>query len=326
MSSSPSSSSGSGGAAGTGEVRTKKEEQGEDEDGAGGGGGSDGDSDGEGAELDLEGIDDEEIDSYIMSDAEIRCKTEIWMKINAEYLKEKAEKEERERREEEEAIKEGREVKKKKSGGGGGKGKKKNLGGHRTAIDAIEKIVQEKKMSTKINYDVLRSLNAAPLSSPASPMKRPPAGDEEEGAPGAADGTGSVCSGSEASMFGGDSVAAAATAGDQIASVLSPTLSRFAASPAKRLKREASSRKSSMEEGSSQGTPAASPAQPEPIVETGPIRREAHEEDEGAHEEEEELDEDEEDVSTMSAAQLLSKHMGEGGGGGDEEYYEEEYY
>ncbi|CAB4058850.1 BRF1 [Lepeophtheirus salmonis] len=41
-------------------------------------------------ELDLVGIDENEIDGYIMSDNEIKYKTELWMKVNAEYLKEKA--------------------------------------------------------------------------------------------------------------------------------------------------------------------------------------------------------------------------------------------
>ena len=39
------------------------------------------------------------------------------------------------------------------------KEKKKGGGpGNATAIEAIEKIVQEKKISTKINYDVLKNL------------------------------------------------------------------------------------------------------------------------------------------------------------------------
>ena len=56
--------------------------------------------------MDLTGIDDSEIDTYIMTEREIRCKTDLWMRVNAQYLKEKAEKEERERKEEEEAIRE----------------------------------------------------------------------------------------------------------------------------------------------------------------------------------------------------------------------------
>ena len=41
-------------------------------------------------ELDLTGIDEDEIDSYIMSEAEIKVKTTLWLKVNAEYLEEQA--------------------------------------------------------------------------------------------------------------------------------------------------------------------------------------------------------------------------------------------
>lgn len=116
----------------------------------------------EGEDLDLSGIDDEEIEGYIMSPEEIEYKTKMWLKVNAEYLKEKAEKEERERKEAEEAEKEGKDIKKRNIGGQGKKPraskKTSSSGNNATAIEAIEKIVQEKKISTKINYDVLRSL------------------------------------------------------------------------------------------------------------------------------------------------------------------------
>ncbi|QQP40978.1 Transcription factor IIIB 90 kDa subunitlike [Caligus rogercresseyi] len=78
------------------------------------------------------------------------------MKVNADYLKEKAEKEERERLEALAAEKEGRDPRKRKKNN---KKAKVNLGANNTALEAIEKIVQEKKISTKINYDVLKSLN-----------------------------------------------------------------------------------------------------------------------------------------------------------------------
>lgn len=38
--------------------------------------------------------------------------------------------------------------------------KKTNIGPSNSAGEAIEKMLQEKKISTKINYDVLKSLNA----------------------------------------------------------------------------------------------------------------------------------------------------------------------
>merc|ERR1739842_217187 len=46
-------------------------------------------------ELDLTGIDDTEIEGYIMTDHEIEFKTKMWLKVNAEYLKEQAIKKEK---------------------------------------------------------------------------------------------------------------------------------------------------------------------------------------------------------------------------------------
>ena len=108
-----------------------------------------------------------------MTDHEIEFKTKMWLKVNAEYLKEQAIKKEKERLEEEEAEREGREIKKKprKSKAQVKKEKGQNPGGHQTAIEAIEKIVAEKKISTKINYDVLRSLNS-PMTTPSPSTQR----------------------------------------------------------------------------------------------------------------------------------------------------------
>ena len=69
-------------------------------------------------------------------------------------------------------FREGRELKRKKkappSGGKEGKRQKVNLGGNQTAMEAIEKMAQE-KISTKINYDVLRSLNMDTTAAAAAP-------------------------------------------------------------------------------------------------------------------------------------------------------------
>lgn len=108
--------------------------------------GSDNQLDGE--ELNLEDLDDEEIDGYIMTEQEARYKNEMWMKLNAEYLKEAKLKEERLAKEREE----GKVGKKKR------KPKKKQIGPSQTAGEAIEKMLQEKKISSKINYDILKTL------------------------------------------------------------------------------------------------------------------------------------------------------------------------
>ncbi|XP_061391459.1 transcription factor IIIB 90 kDa subunit [Musca vetustissima] len=102
----------------------------------------------EGGELSLEGLDDEEINNYILTHEEAERKNIMWKALNAEYLKEMKEKEERLAKEREE----GKPEKKKR------KSRKKVIGPSTTAGEAIEKMLQEKKISTKINYDILKTL------------------------------------------------------------------------------------------------------------------------------------------------------------------------
>merc|ERR1711992_20562 len=103
-------------------------------------------------ELDLTGIDDDEIDSYLMSPVEIKMKTNLWMKVNEEYLREQEEKIKKELELREEMIKNGIDPDNKKEN-------RAYLQSNGTALEAIEKIVQEKKLSSKINYDVLKNLS-----------------------------------------------------------------------------------------------------------------------------------------------------------------------
>ena len=60
-----------------------------------------------GDELDITGIDDDEIDSYLMSPLEIKNKTALWMKVNKEYLQEQKIKVKQEKLDREEMIKKG---------------------------------------------------------------------------------------------------------------------------------------------------------------------------------------------------------------------------
>ncbi|XP_064485092.1 transcription factor IIIB 90 kDa subunit-like [Ornithodoros turicata] len=103
----------------------------------------------ESGELDLEGLDEEELDSYIMTDAEVKLKTKFWTTHHAEYLKELKEKQDRKAEESESSKPEPKKRKRRK---------KPNLQAN-TAGEAIEKMLQEKRISSKINYDVLRSLS-----------------------------------------------------------------------------------------------------------------------------------------------------------------------
>ena len=106
-------------------------------------------------ELDLTGIDEDEIDLYILTEKEVRWKTAMWQKVNKEYLEEQEVKAKREEEEREELIRQGIDPDKKKKI----YKKKCNLRHNGTALEAIEKLVQEKKISTKINYDALKNLN-----------------------------------------------------------------------------------------------------------------------------------------------------------------------
>lgn len=105
----------------------------------------------EDCELDIDGLDDNEIDGYIMTEDESKYKDEMWNKLNADYLRDAKAKEERIAREREE----GKPEKKKRR-----VNRKKNIGPSSSAGEAIEKMLQEKKISSKINYDILKSLTS----------------------------------------------------------------------------------------------------------------------------------------------------------------------
>lgn len=105
-------------------------------------------------EIDLQDIDDNEIDSYIMSEQEASNKDCLWMKVNADYLQELKEKEEKAKRDQEEGKPE-----KKKRKPSNKKGKNAPGGASGTAGEAVQKMLQEKKMSSKLNYDVLKNLS-----------------------------------------------------------------------------------------------------------------------------------------------------------------------
>lgn len=111
-------------------------------------------------ELDLEGLDDAEIDGYIMTEDEAKYKDEMWNKLNADYLKEAKAKEERLAREREE----GKPEKKKRR-----VNRVKKIGPSNTAGEAIEKMLQEKKISSKINYDILKTLTASTSEDTSKP-------------------------------------------------------------------------------------------------------------------------------------------------------------
>ncbi|XP_017778266.1 PREDICTED: transcription factor IIIB 90 kDa subunit isoform X2 [Nicrophorus vespilloides] len=95
-------------------------------------------------------LDDGELDSYIFTEDEGRNKSTLWHKINAPYLEKLKEREEKLAREKEEGKPEKKKRRVVRS--------KKNLAPSGSAGEAIEKMLQEKRISSKINYDVLKSL------------------------------------------------------------------------------------------------------------------------------------------------------------------------
>lgn len=114
----------------------------------------------ESGELDLTGINDDEINQFIMNKEEVRKKTALWMELNADYLKEQEEKRQREAEEEEQLLQQQQlgqskpdVVKKKRRS----KRTRAPIQAS-TAGEAIEKIVMERRMSSKINYEVLKDL------------------------------------------------------------------------------------------------------------------------------------------------------------------------
>ncbi|XP_044789276.1 transcription factor IIIB 90 kDa subunit isoform X5 [Bubalus bubalis] len=132
-------------------------------------------------ELDLSGIDDLEIDRYILNEAEARVKAELWMRENAEYLREQKEKEARIAKERELGIY--KEHKPKKSC------KRREPIQASTAGEAIEKMLEQKKISSKINYSVLRGLDAGggpPGEDSPPPREHGPSPGEDTGPQGEA--------------------------------------------------------------------------------------------------------------------------------------------
>lgn len=113
------------------------------------------DSNPEDGELDLQGIDDEELDKFLLNEEEIKLKTSMWMAENSDYLKTMEEKEQRLAKEREEEEKNPDKKKHRK--------RKKKLppaGPAASAEEAIVRLLQERKISNKINYDVLNDLKS----------------------------------------------------------------------------------------------------------------------------------------------------------------------
>ncbi|XP_046651655.1 transcription factor IIIB 90 kDa subunit-like [Daphnia pulicaria] len=113
-------------------------------------------------ELDLEGIDDSEMDSYIKTEDEAKMTTDMWMALNGEFMKELEAKQKRKAEEEEEKQKRGEKRKRKTAR----RQPQQSYSGS-TPGEAIGKMLIGKRISNKINYDKLKDLDFsfAPSSS-----------------------------------------------------------------------------------------------------------------------------------------------------------------
>ncbi|CAG03766.1 unnamed protein product [Tetraodon nigroviridis] len=145
----------------------------------------------DGGELDLSGIDDQEIElvrprrrsrpqallavpltlssaclQYLLSEHEVKVKTALWMAENSDYLKEQREKEAKIAKEKELGL-----YKEKKRRGPSRKRPPIRAG---SADEAIGKMLEQKKISSKINYDVLKDLSVKPAASPVQSPKAEP--------------------------------------------------------------------------------------------------------------------------------------------------------
>ncbi|XP_053330672.1 transcription factor IIIB 90 kDa subunit [Spea bombifrons] len=211
----------------------------------------------EDGELDLNGIDDSEIDRYILDEREAGIKEELWLKENADYLREQKEKEERIAKEKELGIY--KEQKPRKPS------KRRTPIQASTAGEAIEKMLEQKKISSKINYDVLRDLNSKGNSTPKQ-ESGPEEGIAGSGIPRRKS---SVCR----------------------------NLANPAGIASKRSKPLVSTQPSKKPALAQLPMKANPPEVNGPIVESGPVAY--------SHEEEEEADEDEEEEHCVSALQLM---------------------
>jgi hypothetical protein len=96
-------------------------------------------------------IDDDEIESYLLSENEAHLKSNIWMRRNGPHLEE-MEKKRKERQEEEERKNSDPNRKKRPPI------KRKEPINAKTHQDAMLQVIKEKRLSTKINYEVLAEI------------------------------------------------------------------------------------------------------------------------------------------------------------------------
>ncbi|KAI6242219.1 B-related factor 1 [Aphelenchoides fujianensis] len=124
-------------------------------------------------ELDLDGIDDDEIDSYILSREEADVKTDLWTQRNGDIM-DQLEKKRQLKLELEEKERENPKAKRKLN-----KKVPINAANHN---EAMLQVIQEKRLSNKINYEILKELEhgSQPPAAAASALVEQPNGRPAE--------------------------------------------------------------------------------------------------------------------------------------------------
>ncbi|KAH8079551.1 hypothetical protein JL720_9298 [Aureococcus anophagefferens] len=136
----------------------------------------DDDGDGDEAEDDFADVADDEIDGFILTDEEVKQKSEIWTTMNKDYLAQRDEKDKLAAARAEasagpdggpsdKAAKRGRKA-------SAGKAKGARAKDSRTAKEALIDVVEKKRFSKKINYGVLEGIFGDDAPEPAAPRPR----------------------------------------------------------------------------------------------------------------------------------------------------------
>lgn len=274
-----------------------------------------------GGELDLTGIDDTEIDSYLMTDVEIERKRIIWEKLNEDYLIAQEEK----KKQLEQDILDGKFDEKKKKRGRDRANNSATLFQAKSANEAIKIMLTERKLSSKINYDVLKKLSSIEDEAEEQDIKKLEPGTEEMV---------TVIESGPIIPWNKRKTANVKSEDEEVSK------------KKRKIKKETKTSTAAEEEHEETGTETNQQEEEEPIpeeivieegphvvIETGPVQyKPIVEEEEAAEEvEEETYNEDEEYYDeegaeedaeqTLSARELLTKFRGE-----EHEDYDEDYY
>ncbi|KIP06063.1 hypothetical protein PHLGIDRAFT_128487 [Phlebiopsis gigantea 11061_1 CR5-6] len=111
----------------------------------------------------LEGLDEDELDAFLLTEEEVRLKERVWVEMNREYLENLAAKAELEQ------TGEPSEKKKRKKRKTGGKPRDASTASGATAAESVRALLKHPRYSKRINYDALKSLFEHPAAAASPP-------------------------------------------------------------------------------------------------------------------------------------------------------------